>query len=59
MEESMTGSELKKRRRAKKISRQQLAVLIGMSKRTVEGYERGRKIPGNSLKLIEMVLGKN
>jgi len=52
----LTGSQLKKQRRARKLSRAALAERLGISTRTLEGLEQGRPIKPSLAKLIDVIL---
>jgi len=54
----MSGDELKKKRRAKKLSRKELGEKAKIPWRSIEHYEQGRPIPPSKAMLLEIVLKK-
>ena len=51
----MTASDLRAWRQAMNLSRKQAAAAMGVSWRSVEAWEQGRKIPAGRVKMMEFI----
>jgi transcriptional regulator with XRE-family HTH domain len=55
----MTGEELKYKRKQLKLTQDELAKLLGVSKNTVFNWEKGKRIPESKTFILEQVLNNN
>ncbi|WP_294822656.1 helix-turn-helix domain-containing protein [uncultured Flavobacterium sp.] len=55
----MSNLDLKTRRKEAGLTQQQLAIELGVDRRTIINYEKGDSIPESKSKLIDIILSKN
>jgi len=56
---TVTGQKIKELRTLKKITQEELASLLGVSRNTIVGYEQGKVIPDSKQLLLQSVLQNN
>lgn len=55
----MTGEEIKRFRKSKGLTQEQLAKIIGVSKRTILNYEKGEMIPKTKINILKEIIYKS
>ena len=54
----MNAIEVKEKRKKLGITQKELAILVGVSTQTINGYENGKVIPSTKLEILDTILNK-